>query len=230
MNLLREPLIPFLAIAITSLIVTLVLFKVIQSTAHITSRGTLITGGLAGYVIIFGTFWYAYAQGDKAVVAQPLQPINVPEGFEAISEPELAIAVPRDYAPGRKEKAIRFTEKEKGQMFGMLDVTIIENVSLESMADFKPQNLPEEVQKAMSPLLKWDTAQPAPYQGRKGFIMPMTITLPKDVEPEQKPRTVKVLAHFILDDRKRRLITVMYEDTELGRQIFSTLNLAPDDK
>ena len=37
MNLLKEPLVPLLAIAIASLIVTLVVFKVIQSTAHIKS-------------------------------------------------------------------------------------------------------------------------------------------------------------------------------------------------
>ena len=86
-------------------------------------------------------------QINKPMVAQALQPTNVPEGFEAVSEPEFAIAVPRDYAPGRKEKVIRFTEREKGQVFGMFDITIIEKVSLESMADFKPENLPEEVQK-----------------------------------------------------------------------------------
>jgi hypothetical protein len=66
-----------------------------------------------------------------------------------------------------------------------------------------------------------------PYLGHKGSTTPMRITLPGHLlePPSTQDLTLDMIARNIFDERSGRCYLLMYPDTDLGRQLSSTVNI-----
>lgn len=249
MDLLREPVIRFVIVALTSLVITVVLFKIIKSSAKIGGEVTVngqrsnkskrrgrqtrnaqskkfeqskfsTTGGVAGFMLIFFLSCYMFLPVFKESIKPPrLEPINIPDGFKAYSDRDFALAIPNELEDPQYKRNVDF----RGFQIG-----IAENIPAHRIAEVQQELLNEEMWKKMfgiiMPALKvTGSPQSAPHQGHKGFIIPFEMM----VDDEGNPVTTgsKLIARAIFDENNNRMFLMMYEDNEQSRQIISTFNL-----
>ncbi len=206
MNLLREPLVWFVVMAFSSLIITILLFRIIKSSARIGSKDTrfakksarkkasryvtwfkskeyLLTGGVAGFIFVFFASWYFFTPLLKGPLGpRKLNPLKSIEGFQTYSDSNFAISIPTSYQAPMTHKVLEFRSTDDSLNF----------------------------------------------QGHEGFLLHTESTF---TEPgETQPKHLKLFTHIILDEKHRRLYLFGYEDSDQGRQMMSTLNIDNDNE
>jgi len=250
MDFLREPIIWFLVIALTSTFITVVLFKVIKSSARIgktassrnQKRGQkttltqqpnmfpkeyLVTGGVAGFLFIFFASWYTFTPMLRVPVGQ-LAPTSIPDGYKPYSEAAFAFAIPNYTLPPTKKTESRF-ENQSGDSH--VWASVIDNIPLDRFSAFNPDEVfPDKIREGFNKMFPGfnftGPFQNAPVQGRRGYIWPVEVKIPDDpLFEDERGKNTKSIMHIILDDRSRKMLIFLYEDTEEAKKIMSTLTL-----
>jgi hypothetical protein len=155
-------------------------------------------------------------------------PTSVPASYEIYSEPAFAIAIPSHLEP-RQQKEVEFYNQNQEETFSFR-IRVIENVPLERFASFKAEDLYSEMQQGMNKLMPAfkivGPMQDAPFQGRRGYILPVEVTIPDDpFFKEERGTSARAVFQIILDDESRRIFWISYDDNEAARKMMSTFNL-----
>jgi hypothetical protein len=254
MSLFREPLVWFVVMAFSSLIITLLLFRVVKSSARIGSNDSrsitrsakgrkkvqasntktkeyLLTGGVAGFIFVFFTSWYFFTPLLKGPLGpRKLNPLHSIEGFQTYSDSNFAISMPSSYQKPMRNKSLDFRAADDSQIFRVI---VTDNVPTERFGYIRDgMRNPEEMDyvfKQFMPSMKFSGGlQNAPHQGHEGFLFSAEGSFTE--YGETQPKQYKLILHFILDEKHNRLYQFAYDDSDQSKQMMSTLNINNDDE
>jgi hypothetical protein len=232
MQLSRDPVIVFVILFLLSLGASYVLFKLLDSSATIKRKGWSAGGAIAGFLMILFGSWYAIR---PTLIPPPrIIPVSVPAGFKPISDLNMgvAIATPEDWE--RKEEAYSISVAPKQQepnsknpMFAQIQIRPCTELTHSLSKDELPK-----IQKALQQLMGFfqlrGPSVDDSYLGHKAAVTPASITVPgKLLEPPTAADfTMNLMVREVYDERNGRCITFLYPDSELGRLLGSTMNIA----
>jgi hypothetical protein len=231
-KLSHEPAVVFVVLSLLSLVASYILFKLLDSRATIKRKGWSAGGAIAGFLLILFGSWYALK--PSLSIQTPVMPLSIPTDFKAVSVSDagVAIAIPPHWE--RKDDPITLRFEPKTQEPNSEDAKILfmriqpckELCPMTSGADLSQDN---DALKEIFGLLRQRSASiNDPYLGHKGSSTPVSVVIPgKWLEPTRsKDFSINLIMRQIYDERDSRCIAFMYPDTELGRQLSSTFNIA----
>ena len=226
--LLREPLIVWAVLFGLSLVAAIVLFKFLDSRATIKRKNWSAGGALAGFLIVLFGSWYAIRPALAPV--RQVFPLSVPKGFKAdgVLDAGIAFAVPEDWHRQQTPVTFLFTAAHQNietpaTLWGQ--VTSCSGPNL-IMTEAELPDYAKAFQQMFGMMRVRGASFVDSYLGHKESTTPISITFPGNLF---SPPTPDIVMNFMIrevyDERNSRCIELAYPDSELGRELVSTLNI-----
>jgi hypothetical protein len=231
---LRDPVTVFVLLFLLSLLAAYILFKLLDSRATIKRKGWSAGGAIAGFLIILFGSWYAL--GPLLRNVRNIAPLSVPNGFKRIIDGDagFAFAVPSDWQRNvATSVTINTTSpKPKSPSERVNLVNLVSNPCDHptfSASDPDLATVKNALKKMMGMVNLRDTPTSEPFLGRASVVQKMTLTIPGSVlQPKAgKDYVIDMVMREVYDQQNGRCILLTYPDSDLGREIVSTLNIEP---
>ncbi len=225
-QLCREPLAVFVTLFLISLAASYVLFKLLDSRATIKREGWSAGGAIAGFLIILFGSWFAL----KPAITPPTRivPLSVPTGFKSFTASDLglAVALPADWVRHDAPTAISFGPKlptMQNPMFVALQIASCSgSEGALGVTEKDLPNVSKIIESNFGMLALRGASVTDSYLGRKSYLTPIRLFISVPGTPMP---VFDGLLRSIYDDRSGRCINFMYPDSEIGKDIASTLNI-----
>jgi hypothetical protein len=159
-------------------------------------------------------------------------PVSVPAGFKPIfaADMGIAIAVPNDWERQSTPSLIALSPSQQqpnstNAMYVGVQIEPCTQLLLLSESDL------EKVQKSLTQMMGMIHFRGASvsesYLGHKASVTPLSLTFPGDAlePPQATDLTFNMLMREIYDEHNGRCIKAFYPDSEMGKQVGSTLNI-----
>jgi hypothetical protein len=231
-ELSHEPPLVFVVLFLLSLVASYILFKLLDSRANIKRKGWSAGGAIAGFLLILFGSWFA-VKPTLSIQRLPV-PLSIPTGFKAVPilEAGIAIAIPDDWERSDTPITLEFVpkvQKPNSEDAKMMSIQISHCEELPAMLTEADLAKDEGALKQMFGLVHLRGASiNDPYLGHKGSSTPISFNFPGSLmePPRATDLTLNFISRRIYDERNGRCIALTYPDSELGRQLSSTLNIA----
>jgi hypothetical protein len=232
---LHDPPVAFVMVFVLSLLAAIVLFKLLDSRATIKKKGWSAGGAIAGFLIILFGSWHELRPtlNSRRIVA----PLSIPSGFRQISASDagLALAIPGNWQRTDTPVTLSLSPRQRDPNVDHVNFMSVQTTPCEHLTltenDSDLPAVKEALKKMMGMVTFRGTPVSEPFLGRKATMTPMAMTIPGGIlDPKRKTDLViDVVLREIYDEQNGRCVVLIYPDTDLGRQISSTLNIvAPE--